>query len=99
MGEFSYLSQKVIEATTVLEPFEHIQIDNFLSEEHFEKVITNSQIHFEVVDTHEELIDTLESQDYDHLKFQRTQLYGNLNYKTRKRKPHHPENYKGLIKK
>jgi len=69
MSEFSYLSQKILEATTAVEPFEHIQIDNFLSEEHFEKVITNSQIHFEVVDTHEELIDTLKSQDYDIITF------------------------------
>ena len=47
MSEFSYLSDKILGAEFIKEPFPHLQIENFLSDDHLGMVINDNQIHFE----------------------------------------------------
>lgn len=43
--EFEYLLDKIKEAPVLLKPFEHILINNFFNEEHFNLFINDKQIH------------------------------------------------------
>ena len=42
--EFDYLIKKVQDAEFSFDPFKHIIIDDFLSSEHFERVVTSKEI-------------------------------------------------------
>lgn len=44
--EFSYLAEKIAAAPIVEEPFRHVYVRDLLSEEHFERIVTDPQIHF-----------------------------------------------------
>ena len=46
-SEFGYLSKKILEAEIHDSPYPHLEIENFLSPEHFQKVVQDNQIHFE----------------------------------------------------
>ncbi len=43
-SEFQYLNKKVINAEFKTEPYKHIYIENFLSEKHFEELISDPQV-------------------------------------------------------
>ena len=49
MKEYTYLLNKILNADISLKPFEHIEINDFLSKEHLEMLLEDSQIHFEKV--------------------------------------------------
>ena len=45
-NKFSYISEKIMRAEFQPEPFEHIIVDNFLSDEHFDLIVNSNQIKF-----------------------------------------------------
>ena len=69
MNEFSYLSEKILKSEFEYIPFKHILIEDFLSEEHFQKVINDPQIHWDVNKNTEELVNTLFQNGYEVQKF------------------------------
>lgn len=57
--DFSYLSEKILNALIQTEPFSHILIEDLLSPEHFELIINDPQVRLSRTTTTEELIDKL----------------------------------------
>lgn len=64
MYNFNYLLDKIKNSDFIEEPFEHLDIRNFLSEEHFLKLQNNKQIHFDESGTQEELRSQLLKNDF-----------------------------------
>lgn len=64
MSEFRYLIEKVNDSTFIKDPFPHLEIDNFLSKDHFNEITSDDQIHFEEQPNSESLISTLLSKKY-----------------------------------
>ena len=64
MNEFNYLVDKVLDAKIYTEPFEHIVIDNFLSDDHLKTILSDKQIHFDSCEDTESLIHTLNRKKY-----------------------------------
>ena len=64
MNEFSYLSQKILDAEFLEYPCKHLEINNFLSDEHLDIILNDKQIHFDDVDDTETLMDKLSSLNY-----------------------------------
>jgi len=56
---FKYLLEKIKKAEFIEHPFPHLDIKNFLSEDHFNLILNQKQIHFESVNTDQELHDLL----------------------------------------
>ena len=69
MNEFRYLSEKIMDAQFENHPFKHICIENFLSENHLNQVISDPQIHWGETSSTEELIQKLFEQEYIIQKF------------------------------
>ena len=46
-NEFYYLIDKINETPFIEKPFEHIEIKNFLNQEHLNMILNEKQIHFE----------------------------------------------------
>lgn len=65
MNEFNYLSQKILNAEFDYKPFKHIVIENFLSDEHLDKILNDPQIHWNETKSTEELIQILYNRNYD----------------------------------
>ena len=64
MSQFTYLSEKILASPFEDFPFKHLLIEDFLSEEHLQKVITDPQIHWDETSGLEELISTLTHEHY-----------------------------------
>ena len=69
MGQFSYLSEKIANAEFDYKPFKHLYLEDFLSEEHFNLVINNPQVHFPETNSTEELLGKLFDLGYQIQKF------------------------------
>ncbi len=69
MEEFSYIVDKINESTFIEEPFRHVNITNFFSEEHFKKIITDKQILRGEFESVEELIFDLIDIGYEPITF------------------------------
>jgi hypothetical protein len=69
MNEFKYLSEKILNANFGASPFKHILIENFLSKEHLQAVISDPQIHWGETSCTEELISNLFEKGYEVQKF------------------------------
>lgn len=69
MANFYYLIEKLRQADFISEPFDHLEIQNFLSDEHFNAITNDSQIHFEEQQSHNQLRDTLKSNSYAPIAF------------------------------
>ncbi len=65
MSEFSYLSDKILSGRFIKEPFLHLEIENFLSDDHLGMVIGNKQIHFEEQVDNISLLQTLLNKKYE----------------------------------
>ena len=63
--QFKYITDKILNAQIKTEPFNHILIEDFLSEEHLNIILNDSQVHFNETDTTEELIKTLNNNHYE----------------------------------
>jgi hypothetical protein len=61
---FNYILDKIDEAKILNYPFPHLDIENFLSDEHLNLIINNKQIHFDKMDTDDELRDKLIDNDW-----------------------------------
>lgn len=64
MSQFSYLSNKITEASFNTEPFKHLIIQDFLSKEHLSAVLSDPQVHFEEVGSTPELARRLYTEGY-----------------------------------
>lgn len=64
MNQFGYISQKILDAETSLDPFKHILIENFLSDDHFDAIISDQQVHFREASSTKDLINLLSSNHY-----------------------------------
>lgn len=65
MSQFSYLSEKIAAATFDFEPFRHLLIENFLSPEHLQAILSDPQVHFEEVGSTPELVRRLHTEGYE----------------------------------
>ena len=69
MDKFNYISEKILNAKFSQEPFKHIFIEDFLSEDHFQQIINDPQIHWDENKNTEEVIATLFEKKYEVQKF------------------------------
>ncbi|WP_013322312.1 hypothetical protein [Gloeothece verrucosa] len=69
VSQFTYLLDKIASAEFRQEPFKHLEIFDFLSEEHFNAVINASQIAIAKANDTKSLIDTLIEQGYEIIAF------------------------------
>lgn len=65
MSEFNYILENINKAEFKNEPFRHLEINNFLSEEHLNMILSDNQIHFNEVVSDDELIKELEERSYE----------------------------------
>jgi hypothetical protein len=65
MSEFSYISDKILSAEFINDPFPHLEIENFLSEGHLSMVLDDKQIHFEEQVDNINLLQTLLNKKYE----------------------------------
>ena len=68
-SEFEYLIDKIKKEPFIHSPFSHLEIKNFLSEEHLEMILHEKQIHFEKTNNHEHLYKTLQNKEWSILHF------------------------------
>ena len=68
-SEFGYLSKKILEAEIHDSPYPHLEIENFLSPEHFQKVVQDNQIHFEECSDTKDLLKKLKQKNYEVITF------------------------------
>ncbi len=47
MSEFQYITNKIQDSKFIEKPFPHLEINNFLSNEHFNIIINDNQVHFD----------------------------------------------------
>lgn len=66
---FSYLLDKITNATFETEPFRHLYIEGFLNDQHFADVISSPQISIEPAKNSDDLFDKLESNGYKIISF------------------------------
>ncbi|MEQ9237328.1 hypothetical protein [Coleofasciculus sp. E2-BRE-01] len=69
LNKFTYILDKITSAEFCQEPFKHIEIFDFLSEEHFNSIITSSQVAIPKANDSKSLIDTLFDKDYEIIRF------------------------------
>lgn len=67
--DFSYLIEKIETAAFEAEPFQHLHIENFLTDEHFQAVISAKEINTTETKSAAELIDLLEENGYKAINF------------------------------
>jgi hypothetical protein len=61
---FEYIIEKIKNTQLRQKPFPHLYIENFLSPEHFQRVIESAQIDIDLQNSTEDLISMLQSKDY-----------------------------------
>ncbi|MFZ1389556.1 MAG: hypothetical protein WBP46_14280 [Thiolinea sp.] len=64
-SEFDYVAEKIKNQPFVEEPFPHLLINDFLSVEHFETIIGDSQIHFKPLENQDTLFQHLMNEGYE----------------------------------
>ncbi len=69
LNKFTYLLDKIASAEFQEEPFKHIELFDFLSEEHFNSVITSDQVAIPKMNDSETLIKTLIDKGYNIIQF------------------------------
>ena len=67
--EFDYLIKKIQDAEFSFDPFKHIIIDDFLSSEHFERVVSSKEIIRPEYSNTEELLEDLINIGYEITQF------------------------------
>ena len=66
---FDYLIKKINSSKITTQPFEHIEITDFLSTEHFQKIITAQEVNINQVEDDRKLIKRLLSRGWEPIKF------------------------------
>ena len=69
LEQFTYLLDKIQASEFCEKPFKHLEIHNFLSEEHFQAVVTSEQVAIPELHTPDDLIDQLLSKGYEPILF------------------------------
>lgn len=67
--QFTYLLEKIESSDFCAEPFTHLEISNFLSDEHFQAVIASEQVQISTSQTSVALIDQLLDKGYEPIPF------------------------------
>lgn len=62
--EYKYILEKILNSEFKKYPFEHIEINNFLSKDHLDLLLSDNQIHFEELTTDEQLYNKLIENNY-----------------------------------
>ena len=69
MSEFNYLLDKIQQSDFVQDPFRHLYIEEFFSEQHFDQIVGSPEIYGPKATTDLELIDELVRLGYRQIKF------------------------------
>ena len=69
MSNFDYIIEKIEECSFSYEPFKCLKIDDFLSEEHFEMILNDKQVHFGKKSSTSNLLEHLEESGYRNVGF------------------------------
>ncbi len=69
VAKFSYLLDRIEGAEILSEPFEHVEIKNFLRPEHLDVILNDDQVHFPPVPDVAALLSELEKRDYEIKRF------------------------------
>ena len=69
MNKYNYLIEKINQACFIKEPFEHIEIKNFLNQKDLNMIVNEKQIHFKKMKNHDNLYKTLINKKWDILHF------------------------------
>ena len=69
MNQFSYLSEKILDAQFLNDPCRHLEINNFLGEEHLDIILNDEQIHFKECNDTRDVINQLHKLDYSVQQF------------------------------
>lgn len=64
MEEFGYLADRILRAPFLDAPFRHLLVEDFLREDHLQRVLEDPQVHFEEVPSTTALVEALEDRDY-----------------------------------
>jgi hypothetical protein len=67
--DFTYLLDKIREATFLEFPFRHIEIQDFLSPEHLQLILNDDQIHFQEPARDKDLVKALQDRGYVPIRF------------------------------
>ena len=67
--DFNYLIDKISNAIFSKEPFKHIYLEDFFSEEHFEEIINSHEISVICAKNDQELIDSLQQKGFEPIDF------------------------------
>ena len=81
MEKFNYILSKIKNAEFVSEPFEHIVIEDFFTEEHFQIILNDKQIHFDETTTNNELRRKLSENKFSPIPFPGCTTDENLYFK------------------
>ena len=65
MNKYNYLIEKINQACFIKEPFEHIEIKNFLNQKDLNMIVNEKQIHFTKMKNHDDLYKTLINKKWD----------------------------------
>ena len=68
-NNLSYLTEKILNAKIETDPFDHIYIEDFFSEEHFNEIVNLDQIKLRDVNDDVDLLNTLEEVGYVAISF------------------------------
>ena len=63
--KFRYISEKILDSKIDDYPFKHVLIEDFLSEEHLDIVLNDSQVHFQEAKNTEEVMELLFKNHYE----------------------------------
>lgn len=69
MRDFSYLIDKFLNAEVKLEPFKHIEINDFFSEEDFNEIISSKEVNISSNESISDLFDNLDNNGYKEIVF------------------------------
>jgi hypothetical protein len=69
LSQFTYILDKISSSDFCEEPFKHLEIPNFLSDEHFNAVVTADQVAISEAQTSDALIDQILRKGYEAIPF------------------------------
>lgn len=69
MRKFDYILEKIKEAKFLTNPFDFLYIEDFLTEEDFEEIVTDEQVKFPTFNKIEQLLEHLRNQNYKQVVF------------------------------
>jgi hypothetical protein len=69
MSEFQYILDKISNSAFMDYPFKHLEIKNFLREDHLQIILNDDQVHFNKCDNVSEMLEQLRTREYNIIDF------------------------------